>query len=219
MTQIYELLTRAKQKTTLGKRRGFSPILAVLILIGITVVAAGQLTGTFNDLTGTASQTANIDIIDPQLRVLGSETYISFNVKNTGTESVDINNAYVLTVDPTIIPPGNDIGPGATISDTLITTAFSLAPGQTSKVSGTVSSMTVLTVLPDRCIDASNNVLSNGANQAACDIAHTPPGTTTFHPATSTNDLKLEKGSIFAIEVAGDIDGTEIIKSSSTRAR
>ena len=96
MTQIYELLTRAKQKTTLGKRRGFSPILAVLILIGITVVAAGQLTGTFNDLTGTASQTANIDIIDPQLRVLGDETYLTLSIKNTGTEAGTIDHVVIL---------------------------------------------------------------------------------------------------------------------------
>ena len=189
MTQIYELLTRAKQKTTLGKRRGFSPILAVLILIGITVVAAGQLTGTFNDLTGTASQTANIDIIDPQLRVLGDETYLTLSIKNTGTEAGTIDHVVILhgTVSP---------NPDTTIITDYIASAGSYSWKETPSLE--IGTRITDNLAPGDTVSVKGKVIDT---------------------TTGATALKLEKGVDYLIEVTADIDGNDVVKSFGVRAR
>jgi flagellin-like protein len=79
---------------TIKKRRAVSPVLAVVVLLGITVVAGGMVFTTFGQLSSTASESNAISVLESNLQVIKDHGSLSMTIKNIGTkswESVSIN--------------------------------------------------------------------------------------------------------------------------------
>jgi len=80
-------MTNNKQKTfTLKRRRAISPILAVVVLLGITVVAGGIVFSLFSTSATTASVTDVIAIQNAQAIKGSSHSDITATVKNAGSQ-------------------------------------------------------------------------------------------------------------------------------------
>jgi flagellin-like protein len=71
----------------LKSRRGVSPILAVIVLLGITVVAGGLVYSIFAQVSSTASESNIISVLETNLQVTNDHGSLSMTIKNAGTKS------------------------------------------------------------------------------------------------------------------------------------
>jgi len=69
------------------KRKAVSPVLAVVVLLGITVVAGGLVFTTFGQISSTASETNAISVLETNLQVVKDHGSLSMTIKNIGTKS------------------------------------------------------------------------------------------------------------------------------------
>ena len=74
-------------KSITKKRRMVANLLGIIVGIALTAAIGGGLWLTSSDILDSASSIASIEIQGLRLFVTGDETYLSMNVKNTGTEA------------------------------------------------------------------------------------------------------------------------------------
>ncbi|NIT99553.1 MAG: hypothetical protein GWN01_00995 [Nitrosopumilaceae archaeon] len=75
-------------------RRGVSPILAVVVLLGITIAGGSIVFSVFGQASSTATESNAVSILDSNLQITNNHGSLSMTIKNTGTkswESVSIN--------------------------------------------------------------------------------------------------------------------------------
>ena len=95
---------RDKKKMKLFKnKKALSPVVASIILIAVTVAVSIAVAAWLGALTFTFMGTEEIKITDLDF-VTGTPKYINVTVKNTGTNPVTINEAWVNGVKQTISP-------------------------------------------------------------------------------------------------------------------
>ena len=75
---------------TTTKRRALSPILAVMLLLGLTVVGAGTAAVLFSDVSDNALSVSAVEINDARAYNTGDQAYISLGVKNTAPMQQDL---------------------------------------------------------------------------------------------------------------------------------
>lgn len=107
-----------------------SPMIAVIILIGITVAMGGVLAYVFMGQTDTLTQSDSVTPSSISLIKVGSTSFVSANVKNTG--NADVNNLEIIvevdtnTGSPGIQPFSIDFSPST------------IRPGQTATVNAKI---------------------------------------------------------------------------------
>ncbi len=134
---------------TTTKRRALSPILAVMLLLGLTVVGAGTAAVLFSDVSDNALSVSAVEINDARAYNTGDQAYMSLGVKNTGTNAAeDLKVSVLLECNGgsgagsgyetcSTAKLGKGLGPGGFKSED-VGTITDLAPGQSASVSGII---------------------------------------------------------------------------------
>jgi flagellin-like protein len=129
------------------KKKAISPILATVILIAITLIAAVAIAGFVFGLFGSFTASARVSVISANCAIgpIAAPTYIcSLSFSNTGNAATTITGCSFTgaggglgTLDPLSIP----IAAGATESGTCTAgvTLIALAPSAGTSVSGSAS--------------------------------------------------------------------------------
>ena len=71
------------------KRRGISGLMQVAMIVGIVIIFAGVLFTFAGDLFDVQTATGAISVQKVFLQKVGSDTFVSVNVKNTGNSDID----------------------------------------------------------------------------------------------------------------------------------
>ena len=167
-----------------GKRKAFSAILITLVLVGAGLGMTFAAIFTLTDVFESSSSVVAVSITNPQLRVLGSDSYLTMNIKNVGTDAIVVQEGVLLVG---VVASSGNVAAGVNPSVDMITTDITLSPGETASVKGKITCTKALADCGST-VDRANVALSKGENYLIQIDGHI--GTTTGEPIIETASIR-----------------------------
>ena len=197
-----------------GKRKAFSAILITLVLVGAGLGMTFAAIFTLTDVFESSSSIASVTVSNQQLRVLGSETYLSLNIKNVGTEKIEIDRTYLLYDNVGNAP----FGPGTDVTDSIV--AISTIDGTCAGAETTLGTLDSPQPATKAACESTTLGKVGTWSFDVISIDIDPGATVSIRgPIEDSGSILLEKGETFAVIIEGKSGDNNLSETITTRAR